>query len=146
MKKIVATTAKLLEAVKENYEKHKKEYKEALDAYKVVAVEEVKEMRTEYNKICKEFIAKVENIKEDEEIPVLSFHLKDVFRPSEKPPVDHSEDYETAIKMLEFETSETIEIELEDFQRFVMDLWKWKADFSASRSTIMAKFSEYRDK
>lgn len=49
-------------------------------------------------------------------------------------PEDHSDDYESTILMLEMCVDEELEISHEDFQRFVMDNWGWKANWTATTS------------
>lgn len=47
-------------------------------------------------------------------------------------PKDHTADYDRAIRMLEMETREHIELEESDFAVYVMDQWAWKQNWTAS--------------
>lgn len=43
-------------------------------------------------------------------------------------PVDHTRDYGRVIKMLEMTADEILELELSDFNRYVLDEWEWAHD------------------
>ena len=47
-------------------------------------------------------------------------------------PEDHTEDYDTAIKMLELSVDDTIELSEHDIEEYVMDRWGWYASFAAN--------------
>ena len=53
-------------------------------------------------------------------------------------PEDHTDDYDTALEMLEASVDDTINITAEDFVRYVQDDWHWKEQWLASTS-------KYRD-
>lgn len=50
-------------------------------------------------------------------------------------PVSHEKEYERAIKMLEFSQDETILIDEELFNAYVLNEWAWTAQFFASNAT-----------
>lgn len=50
-------------------------------------------------------------------------------------PKDYTEEYETAIAMLDWETGDTVELEQDDFERYVLDQWNWKGVFAATNAT-----------
>lgn len=47
-------------------------------------------------------------------------------------PQDHSESYELAIEIMKWETEDTIELSINDFQCYVRDKWNWKEQFRGS--------------
>jgi hypothetical protein len=55
------------------------------------------------------------------------------FRDLEKPQ-DHSNEYEQAIKLMEWETRDTVELSINDFESYVRDNWNWKNSFKLAHS------------
>lgn len=51
-----------------------------------------------------------------------------------RPPVDHTDDYDTAIRMMEWHKAETIELTATDFRCYIEDNWGWKRQFLASNA------------
>jgi hypothetical protein len=50
-------------------------------------------------------------------------------------PEDHTDDYDTAIKMLEMHQSDTIELGTSNIRRFIEDKWDWARGFYLHNST-----------
>ncbi len=44
-------------------------------------------------------------------------------------PADHTADYDRILGMAEMSVDDVIELDANDFARFVMDQWDWKQDF-----------------
>jgi hypothetical protein len=44
-------------------------------------------------------------------------------------PVSYEKDYEKAIKMIEFEIRDEVEISTQDFDKYFLDEWTWKENF-----------------
>jgi len=109
MEKIRVSKQELLTIVKENREKHKKEYLEAIKAYRVKAADL---MTKELEKVVsgESFQVRFELIK----------------------PESHEKEYNLAIKMLEMSVDETVEIEQHEFNQLVNDEWDWKYSFRSS--------------
>lgn len=42
---------------------------------------------------------------------------------------DHREDYRRAIRMVEMSVDDTIELDMHEFNQYVMDNWGWKENF-----------------
>ena len=114
---------KLLEKVKENLEKHIKEYNEAVEDY--IAV--VQEICVENVKIAKR------NLKVSKEMNCVNgdFNLPKMF-PSI--PVSYENEYNRAIAMLEMSADEIIELESEVFNQLVLDEWEWKRNFEMTNT------------
>ena len=49
-------------------------------------------------------------------------------------PEDHTKDYDRAIRMMELEVNETVELGENQFAMFVMDEWSWMGSFTASNA------------
>jgi hypothetical protein len=45
-------------------------------------------------------------------------------------PADHTDDYDRILAMAEMSVDEVVELDADDFARFVMDQWSWKHDFT----------------
>jgi hypothetical protein len=54
-------------------------------------------------------------------------------------PVDHSDDYETNIVMLEWSVNDTMTITQMQFKNFVLDKWGWSEQFVTTNAVYTAK-------
>lgn len=54
-------------------------------------------------------------------------------------PENHTADFDTAIKMLEWEQGDTIELERRDFMRYVENRWEWAASFAGNTQAYLAE-------
>jgi len=52
-------------------------------------------------------------------------------------PQDQTKDYDRAIKSLEMETRDEIELDQHEFAQLVMDDWQWKGQFTATTSQYL---------
>jgi uncharacterized protein YbcC (UPF0753/DUF2309 family) len=111
--KIKVDKRKLLSTLKENLEKHKKQYTESVEAWKKKAAEEVAKLP--------ERILKGE-VK----------HIRNVISEYDDRPTSYAPSYEAVIRMLEYCADEVIELESTDFERYVADNWEWKQSFVAN--------------
>lgn len=104
----------LLNIVRENKEKHIREYNESVEDFKAVAVK----IATSNLELANTGdLAKISRIKS-----------------TPQPPVSHEKEYERAIRMLELSVEEVIEVEQDVFNQLVLDEWSWKNAFVASAS------------
>lgn len=130
VRKIKANKTDLLAAIKANYEAHKKAYADAFDGWKVEVQEQLDKARKAFAKAAKELeerAAAADRDKGDKPVPL--YLPPTLIGFAKKPPQDHSKDYEAVIRMLEFETGDTFEVEQGEFEAYVMDRWDWKDDF-----------------
>lgn len=107
----------LLAELTKNREKHAAEYKTAMEGYRIEVVNQLS--------------LAVAKIKADES----SFDAGITI--SEDPPEDHTADYDLAIKMMEMSTDETIHMDSNSFNQYVMDNWAWKQTFAATSSKFI---------
>lgn len=118
MKTTVKTKA-LCEILVENKRKHRAIVEEA----KVGWLKKAEEALVEQIKGSEEHTASLKRnlgaIREGRVVDVLG-----VF-----PPVDYTGVYDTAIKMMDLNTQETVTMEAGEFQMLVEDEWDWKQDF-----------------
>lgn len=109
---------KLLDTLRQNYEKHRGVVKEACQGYLTKASEALRDRlsRLGTGECCN-----------------LCFDLS--------PPADHSESYRTAIAMLEWSVDPLVPLGPADFRRFVQDRWDWTDHFLTSNSGYSASAS-----
>lgn len=54
-------------------------------------------------------------------------------------PEDHTQDYDTALAMLEWEVGDEIELERHDFERYVENRWEWAHSFATNTQSYLAE-------
>jgi hypothetical protein len=99
----------LLKVLEENRAKHRALFEEAQVSYRKRVIKEL-DRRLEDAKAGRKFNTYIS-------LPV---------------PEDHTEDYDTEIRMLELEVAEEVKISGRQFTQLVMDDWGWKASFTAN--------------
>ena len=109
MEKIRVSKQELLTIVTENREKHKKEYLEAIKAYRVKAADQL--------------TLELQKIVAGEKFQITFDLVK---------PESHEKEYDLAIKMLNMSVDEVVEIEYNEFNELVNDEWNWKRHFRTS--------------
>jgi hypothetical protein len=127
MEKVRVKPAKLVEKLRENFNRHKEELAKAQSAYRKKA-KEVLTARLEKFSTYEKAITR-SDLKDTAELPSMYFDLT--------PPDDHTEDYERAISMLEMCEDETVMVTATQFAAFVQDRWNWKGAFLAKNSSYM---------
>jgi hypothetical protein len=108
--------AELLAAVKQNREGHRQEFLTAQEGWRKLYIEELDRQ-----------LAAARDGKQFKQI--ISFPA----------PEDHTKDYDRVIRQLEMEQEEVLEIFEDEFAKFVMDDWAWKAQWGASTAAYMAE-------
>lgn len=101
----------LLEIVKKNKENHIKEFNEAIEDYKLLALKIAKENMS---------LAKTDDMSKIRKIKSL---------PNE--PVSYEDGYTKAARMLELSVDDVIEVDEAIFNQLVLDEWYWKQAFTA---------------
>lgn len=108
---VMAKRDEVLTALRQNREEHASIVKEAREGY-------VEKARAQVEK-------RLGQLKEGKVVS-LSFSLS--------PPQDHTKVYDTAIRMLELDTRETIEMTAEQVRCLVQDQWDWMDQFLVGTS------------
>jgi hypothetical protein len=54
-------------------------------------------------------------------------------------PEDHTEEFDTAIEMLQWEQADEVLLSDRDFRRFVQNRWEWAASFAANTQSYLAE-------
>jgi hypothetical protein len=101
----------LLKILKDNRDKHKAIFDEALVGYKEQAT-----------KLLKEHLKRVQNGSKTRVYVSVPY------------PVNMTKEYNRIIGMLEMSLANEVELTEQDYQQYVMDDWTWKQSFLASNS------------
>ncbi len=112
MRTVKINKAELLKIVRENKEKHIKEYAESVEDFKAGVLK----LTTANLKLAKS--GELDKISQIKSIP--------------SKPVSYEDSYSRAIRMLELSVEDTIELEDSIFNQLVLDEWMWKQNFVAS--------------
>lgn len=117
MNSVKMNRIELLNIVRENKEKHIKEYVESVEDYKVAVI-----------KITQA------NAKMAKTADLDQFKFKTI--PSK--PTSYEDNYTRAIRMLELSVEDTIDVEEHIFNQLVLDEWGWKQQFTAMSASYKA--------
>lgn len=112
MNKVTVKKDELLEVLRENRSKHRAIVEEAWEGY----IEHTKTMLAEQVALARK------GVRRNYSIQITM-------------PVDHTREYDLAIRMLEMEIEPNVEIDAHQFQQYVMDEWEWARQFTASNMT-----------
>ncbi len=116
MKKVCVDKVRLLKTLKENRAVHIEEYKDVYEAYrlqKIIQLESVLDRA----KACMEF----------------NLH----FDGGE--PVGHTDTFDAAIEMVQWSEEQVIELDQEDFRRYVLNDWDWVGRFKMHQTMYLGK-------
>ncbi len=116
MKTVKVNKLALLHTVKENLEKHTAEYNEAV----------------------KDYLVAVENIAKENHLEAIKQQLDSKYKSFPAVPTSYVQNYEKAIKMLEYSVEDELIIDDTTFNQLVLDEWSWKGNFSSLVSSYKA--------
>ena len=111
MDSVKVDKAKLLEIVRENRNKHRKIFEEALEGYRKQAIAELDSMLADA-KAGRRIRRSVSLIE----------------------PTDQTSDYDRVIRMLEMSVDEFVVLQEHEFAQYVLDRWNWRKQFLMSSS------------
>ncbi len=117
---VKVTREELLTKVKENAEKHSKEWEEAHKQWRIDQIEYMKE----YAVAIRDGLDNIESGGDIKWLNQRDYQLEE--------PISHSKQYERVSQRLEMSIDDHIFLSHKDFDRFVMDDWDWKGAFTAS--------------
>lgn len=121
MEKVEVSKAELKARLKENLETHQKDFEIAWEAFREKAVHNFEER-----------LKQVKNLKKGEQIN-LFVNLT--------VPEDHTNDYEQALDMLDWEVDETVMLTQYEFTQLVRDDWGWKGAFAQTNAFYTGSMS-----
>lgn len=116
MKTVKIRKAELKAIVAKNATKHQTELKEAWDGYTKTCIEA--------------FEGLLARFKNGEKVTDIYLH--------ERPPEDHTKDYDRVLKMIDMSVDTEIELDQNDFSRYVLDEWEWKEMWAVSNSKYLS--------
>jgi hypothetical protein len=105
----------LLQALRENRAAHRDIFERAVDGYRTAALAKLEE--------------RIQQVRDGKLMPVI------IQMPV---PEDHTRDYDRAIRMVEMEVENTIELDEAEFAHLVMDDWAWKQQWLSSTAAYVA--------
>lgn len=112
MNEITVGKAKLMATLQANREAHAAIFRRAIERYRVLAIA-----------TFEDYVAQV---KAGKPVPrVLQLPI----------PEEHTEDYDRAILMLEWETYDEVQLTMVEFAQYVQDKWGWHAAFTANSTS-----------
>jgi sugar diacid utilization regulator len=109
----------LLSVLRENRERHVREFAAACIGYREVALRKLEDSFQEARAV-------VERLKEGQTVSVVGFRI------SLSVPVNYEKAYDQIIRMMEMSVDAEIELTASQFACFVMDDWEWKDEWAAS--------------
>jgi len=104
MQKVKVRTEELRQKVIENKKKHKELVEKSIQGY-------LKAIEKELKYLLKEVLKEKE------------VNFRELYRL--QPPIDKTDEYETALLMLNMSTEDEVELTHDDFMRLVQDKWSW---------------------
>lgn len=126
MENIQINRTTLLEILQTNRAQHIKEYEEAVVDHKALSIKVAKEN-------AKQMKANVKAVNAGK----LYQHLTGL-KNGPQAPTSHEKEYNRAIRAVELDVRETIELQEDVFNQLVMDEWTWKEAFTVSNTTYKA--------
>jgi len=124
VKTVQVEKGRLLRTLRENQEKHRAEYLTAVEGYH----QKLDALITKLAETASRATPDRRNAGL-EEIHEVHSEITCLDRPS-----NHSDSYQQAIVLMEWETRDTIELSINDFECYVRDNWTWMTSFKNSVS------------
>ncbi|HVQ17874.1 MAG TPA: hypothetical protein VMT27_02415 [Actinomycetes bacterium] len=115
MELITVVKADLLDTLRSNRDEHRSMFIKAQEKYREAMIEELDRALSDAKAGRK--------IKRAFSLPI---------------PEDHTEDFDTAIEMLEWDQGDTVDLGQRDFLTYVKNNWGWQASFAATTQSYLA--------
>jgi hypothetical protein len=116
MDEVKVRVAELLDVLRKNREGHREKFERAQEVYRGRVIEWLDE--------------ELRRASQGETVRT-SINLPE--------PVDYTDAYDEAIRMLEMSVDDTVEITQRDVKRYVMDRWEWAEHFAANTTAYLAE-------
>ena len=138
-RKVKVKRDRLLKQLKENREKHGKEYKLAMEGYKASALEKLtkahEDAKIELGKNIETARKKLEEFTPETAHKYNDYiTLVHAVNIELKVPRNYTKEYDAAIAMMEWEEELVVELTNAEFQCFVRDIWDWTEDFQVTNA------------
>lgn len=123
----------LLRILKENLEAHNEVFNASTQAYFEALRDELEKKVQTAKDLVKHYQAKVENVTSvnPAEYPAKFSKLMSI---SSVKPVSYEASYKTALRKIELSVEDTFTLSEQDFDRYVLNDWEWKAQFVSNAS------------
>ncbi len=116
MKTVKIRKGELKAIVAKNAAKHREDLAEAWDGYNKACIEVLEKLLTKF--------------RSGEKVAAVQLY--------ERPPEDHTKDYDRVLKMIDMSVDTEIELDQNDFSRYVLDEWEWKEMWAVSNSKYLS--------
>ena len=116
MNTITVEKQMLLDALNENREEHRSIFERAQEVYRA--------------EVIKQLDQALEDARNGKKI-VTAIYLPQ--------PEDHTQDFDTAIRMIQWHRGDTIEIEQGDFECYVENKWRWRQAFAGNTESYLVQ-------
>jgi len=123
MRPIKVNKTVLTKKLQENRATHRQIFEEAVKGYRDVAIKQLEEH--------------IERIRSNNKVIRVSVYIT--------PPEDHTDDYDTALEMLNMCVDSVIEIDETTFRNYVRDDWEWKHSFILTNSAYSLSARRAKD-
>lgn len=114
MEKVAVSKKDLLKTLRRNKNEHEKQYTKALEKYREKLIEELNE------KLERAMAGKT--VKHQFLLPI---------------PENFTDRFQTAIEMLEWEVGDIVELDQQDFARYIQNRWEWNERFLANTGSYL---------
>ena len=104
----------LLKILHKNMETHRQSYETALELWKSAIISELADL--------------IRRLRQGEKVFI---------RSSLPVPEEHSNDYQSAIGLLEMAVDDTIKLSQDEYQTYVLDKWGWAVSFAANTRSYL---------
>lgn len=153
IKNLVIKKEKLLGIIKENKAKHDAVFDAAVSGYWIAAASKIQEKRKQFNKYTGDLVSSfqantanlLDRIEQYQSVEYCSRIHTDAYMDYTvdlRYPESHSAEYKKAIRSIELNIYDNISLSEEEFNRYVMNDWEWRASF-ITRNTMYVDTFRY---
>ncbi len=118
--------ANLLQKLGENRDRHREEFKDSLEGYWDALATEIGALHDKISTSMMKHIEKAQAKDEDTRISWGGFSV-DIKKPN-----DHTDDFERAIAKLECDLADKVDLNSQEFDRYVLNKWEWTQEHMTS--------------
>ena len=128
MSRVKVKKEDLIKVLGTNKDVHQKEYDEAYSGYLQLCIEALEERL--------ELVKSAAKVEKDEPEVEFTMYFEDVHNP----PVNHVDDYQNVIDMLEVGENEEVVIGMDEYLKYYKNNWQWRAGWELSNKAYVDKF------
>jgi len=132
VKTVQVEKPRLILTLQENMAKHQREYREAVVGYNQEMVVLLRRLKDDVSKSLAIWERPSRDLPTTATVNLEEIHEVQSEITSLELPRDHSDSYQQAIALMDWETRDTIELSINDFECYVRDNWNWMTSFKNS--------------